>query len=485
MRTTVRNPPENQRSSRIDDGGRHTPTLLSQFARLRGIEAHYCAGADSPGASLLAISLADLDRMSARERENLRASVNAGSTLYLRGAAAEGARYQLAPLIESSINVARVTKPVAYRFTHHPMIPSSLRGEEGRLSEALVCISSQSGIAPEPILLARDVDGVEFPIAFAWRHGRGAIVCDLQPEETEADTPLIWRLADPVQRRIAVSALVAVDRAAGRELDRPIAFNLTIDDVPLPYDYFNEPMLERFFAHVERRHPDFHLDCAWIPSSHWIGRRYLEILKHHKTGFVWHGLYRHVDHQKIENLAAEMNAGKRATAANIERYGIRLQPMLIFPFERAARRAEELLLKEGFVAAAEQPRADADPQEQPAYLRFAGDSCVHQSGLRFLHRYEADFLTRDRMLALAALGLPILAFAHPKDVRLRRLSRFVERGGVFSHFDQVLDFAAAKNLTGRSLEEIARECFEEKFQSSHTATRQHPGSEGLRFDHCV
>lgn len=101
----------------------------------------------------------------------------------------------------------------------------------------------------------------------------------------------------------------------------------------------------------------------------------------------------------------------------------------------------------------------------PAYLRYASESCVHGSGLRFLHRYEADFLTRDRMLALAALGMPILAFAHPKDVRLRRLSRFMDRGGVYSHFDTVLDFAAAKNLLGRSLEEIARECFDKKSES--------------------
>jgi hypothetical protein len=54
------------------------------------------------------------------------------------------------------------------------------------------------------------------------------------------------------------------------------------------------------------------------------------------------------------------------------------------------------------------------------------------------------------------MGMPILAFAHPRDVRLRRLSGIVERGGTFSHFDQVLDFASSKGLPGRSLAEIAR-----------------------------
>jgi hypothetical protein len=73
------------------------------------------------------------------------------------------------------------------------------------------------------------------------------------------------------------------------------------------------------------------------------------------------------------------------------------------------------------------------------------------------------------MLAIAAMGMPILAFAHPKDVRLRRLSRFVERGGTYAHFDEVLDFAAAKNLPGRSLEEIARALLDPKSDSAIAA----------------
>jgi hypothetical protein len=52
---------------------------------------------------------------------------------------------------------------------------------------------------------------------------------------------------------------------------------------------------------------------------------------------------------------------------------------------------------------------------------------------------------------------------------LRRLSRFLDRGGSFSHFDHVLEFAAAKGLTGRSLEQIAREVFA---QSPEPAQRE-------------
>ncbi len=470
IRPAVRNLHGTKRCLLIGDAGGHAPTLLMQFARLRGLEAEYCRSeasltfARAAAASLIAISFADLDRMASRERESLRASVNAGATLYVRGAAAEGICYQLAPLVESSFTPGRVTRVASYRFTHDPMIPAVLRGEQSALRNAVNCAYNLSGPA-EPILIARDADGAESPVVFAYRAGRGAIICDVQPDDRAPDTPLIWRLADPVQRCATASALIAVERAAGRELDSPVPFNLTIDDIPLAYDYFNEPLLEEFFAHIENRCAAVHLDCAWIPTSQWISRRYVQMLKDHGAGFLWHGMHRHVDHQKIENPKAEMEAGKRAMAANMRRYGIQLQPMIIFPFERAHRSAEELLLNEGFFAAAEQPRHDEGGAAMPEYLIYANASCIHESGLRFLHRYEADFLTRDRMLAIAALGMPILAFAHPKDVRLRRLSRFLERGGVYSHFDEVLNFAAAKNLPGRSLEEIARECFDKKSES--------------------
>jgi len=454
----------------VEPGGR-APILAAQFAQLRGLEVQHWTGSESsptsvrPGSDpLIAISFAALNRMTSRERENLRASVNGGATLYIRGGAAEGVRYQLAPLLDASLMVGRATNVPSYRFTHHAMIPAVLRGEKSPLGDALNCASDLSGPA-EPILLACGDDGAESPVVFAYRSGRGAIVCDVQPDDETADTPLIWRLADPVQRCRNASALIAAERAAERDLSSPVPFNLTIDDIPLGYDYFNESILEDFLGHAERHCAGLHLDCAWIPTSQWIGRRYIEILKGHGAGFLWHGMHRHVDHQKIEDAATEMEAGKHAMAANARRYGVQFQPVLIFPFERAHRSAEELLLKEGFLAAAEQPRHDEGAAGMPEYLRYSNDSCVHESSLRFMHRYESAFLTRDRMIAIASLGMPILAFAHPKDVRLRRLSRFVERGGTFSHFDEVLDFASAKNLPGRSLEEIARELFDKKTES--------------------
>jgi hypothetical protein len=442
---------------------------VAQFAHLRGLvvrSASSTDGFDGGEDSLIAASFASFDAIPSRERTQLRAAVEAGATLYLRGATV-GNRYQLAPLVDSSFSAVTIPHGQACRFTPHPLIPSVLRGEETPLADELNAAYDLSGDA-QPILFARDHNDAELPVVFAYRLGRGAIICDVQPDQS-IDTPLIWRLADPRQRCANVSALIAADHAAGRDPSRRVPFNLTIDDVPLAYDYFNEARLEQFLDYLARRCGGFHLDCAWIPSSRWMSRRYVEILKSRRVGFVWHGIHEHVDHQKIENPNGEMEIGKRAMAGNVERYRVKLQPMIIFPYERAHSSAERMLLDEGFIAGAEQPRNEEGAPGTPEYLKYCDAWCAHESGLRFLHRYEAPFLTRDRMLAVAALGLPILAFAHPKDVRLRRMSGFLERGGTFSHFDEVLDFAAAKNLPGRSLEEIAHEVLDSKIVSAIAA----------------
>jgi len=459
------------------DGG--APGLAAQFAALRGLAVRDCATPatlelSAPGCSadsLIATSFAALAGMPPSQRESLRAAVHRGATLYLRGGAAEGARHQLAPLVDASFTAGRAAKASSYRFTSHSLIPAALRGEEAPSSGALNCASDLSGPA-EPILLARDPEGIESPVVFAYRVGSGAIICDVQPDAEAIDAPLIWRLADPHQRCVNISALIAVERAAKRDVSRPVPFNLTIDDIPLGYDYFNESRLEEFLTHIERRCASARLDCAWIPDSQWLSRRYVDLLKEHRAGFVWHGIHRHVDHQKLADPLAEMAAGKRAMAAIMERYGVELQPLIIFPYERAHHRVEHLLQNEGFLAAAEQPRHDENAPGGAEYLRYCSASCTHASGLRFLHRYEAAFLTRDRMLALAALGMPILAFGHPKDVRLRRLSRFLERGGSLAHFDTVLDFAAAKSLPGRSLEAIARELIDARSEPARTESRR-------------
>jgi hypothetical protein len=155
--------------------------------------------------ALIAISFADLRLMTLGQRESLRASVIGGAALYLRGGA-EDARYQLAPLADSAFTVGSTTTATATvcRFTDHAMIPAVLRGEENSFPGAINRVCDVSGDL-EPILLARDNADVESPVVFAYRVGNGAIICDVQPDEETSDTPLAWRLADPVQRCINIS----------------------------------------------------------------------------------------------------------------------------------------------------------------------------------------------------------------------------------------------------------------------------------------
>jgi hypothetical protein len=61
------------------------------------------------------------------------------------------------------------------------------------------------------------------------------------------------------------------------------------------------------------------------------------------------------------------------------------------------------------------------------------------------------------MLARAALGLPIIAAAHPKDAALKRLALLRRDAGSMARFDQTAEFAAEKRLRPGSLELIARE----------------------------
>ena len=444
-------------------GNSSAEALISarQFARFRGIEILSSRRADglpskTEATSLIAATFATLSELSLSERERLRSLISGGATLYLRGEVEPSCRFNLSPIVESSFSIGGAIKVASYRFTKHELTPAVLRDEHAKAELSINAAVDIRGPA-EPLLIARHEDGTESPVVFAYRCGRGTIVCDVQAQPSEVDSPLIWRLADPIQRCENISALIAVDHACGRDASAPISFNLTIDDIPLGYDFFNEAILEDFMEHIEKRCAGVHLDCAWIPSSQRLSRRYVEILKSHGAGFVWHGMARHLDHQKIKDPVAELREGNRAMEAIRHRYNVYLQPIVIFPFERASDRCEELLLQQGFIAGAEQPRHDEGLDAGAEYCRFGSASCVHDSGLPFLHRYEAKFLTHERMLAIAMLGMPILVFGHPKDVRLRRLSGLIDRGGSFAHFDHVLDFASSKGLPARSLEQIARE----------------------------
>ena len=95
---------------------------------------------------------------------------------------------------------------------------------------------------------------------------------------------------------------------------------------------------------------------------------------------------------------------------------------MIFPFEKDTPRAEELLRRTGFVAKV-QSMGGYPPA---AYYRLRGvarGTVAATIQFSVIFRDSIDLLSRDRMLALATLGMPIVALAHPRDLALRRFRR--------------------------------------------------------------
>jgi hypothetical protein len=196
-------------------------------------------------------------------------------------------------------------------------------------------------------------------------------------------------------------------------------------------------------------------------------------LRDHNTGFVWHGLMRHLDHRSIMDLETDLAHGRQLVRGISAKYEVRIQPVMIFPYEKDSPVCDDLLRRSGFVAKVKS--FDPDPNALPhSYFRLRAAqperptpaSTIHvvsrddesppETPFRVLFRDEDSKLTRDRMLALAILGLPIIALAHPYDLGVQRFRRTRDSIGP-TYFDRVLAFAAAKSLRPMSLENIAAE----------------------------
>lgn len=452
----------------IGDWRGRFPLMAAQFARLRGLPIRFCPVADDalpdlparPGV-LIAIGFDRFRRMGRTARQRLKARVAGGATLYLRGGFAPGARFDLWPLGERGFEVASARRASRYTLADHPRIPAVARREEAQGDFAL---PGADGVAPpfEPLLAALHDDGKTRAAVFACSCGAGSVICDLHDDDDCVETPIGARLADPAWRCANIGALAAIDSAAGRDLERPAGFNLTIDDRPANFDYFSSGQLQHLLEHIEQCCAGARVDFAWTPDQAHPSRRYIENLKHFNTGFVWHGFRRHVDHRLIADPQAEFAGGSQLVAGISRRYRVRFQPVMVFPFERDTPEALEILRREGFRAKAESSPAECPMDfERPRYLQ----DCVPQRAaaageLVRLQRQVARELTRDRMLARAMLGLPIIAAAHPADLKLRRFLNVPDRGRAVCFFDTVLDFAASKSLRAQSLEEVAAEATE-------------------------
>jgi hypothetical protein len=450
----------------IGDLSGQFPIIAMQFARLRGLEVQFVVPGDgslplmpSDRKTMAAMDFEVFEQLQRRQKDSLKALVQAGMTLYVRGGFKSGSECSLQPFADVGFVVASDSKADGYRFTRHRLLPKALENEEVEDELELRFARGLDVQASEVILYGRDREGIDHPAIFTVRQGVGTAIFDLQPEPNPAhySKPIAHRMGDPVARCVDIGALIAVDAARGRALKRAGLFNLTIDDRPANFDYFNVGNLRRFLEHLEQRHPNAHLDFAWTPSCGYPSRRYVETMKEFNSGFVWHGLRRHVHHQQIADPAAELLLGKRLVEKICKRYDISFQRVMVFPFEHDSLESIEALRRENFLALSAMPQTNADfEEERSVYLRYSTPAQTHRNhGIRILYRQPADSLTWNEMLAMAVLDLPIIAYGHPRDVALRRLAFVRKIGRSYSYFDSVLRFAFAKKLSSASLAEIA------------------------------
>jgi hypothetical protein len=339
-----------------------------------------------------------------------------------------------------------------YQFSAHPILPGAIAGERIN-TELNIPVAAGLDARARPIMSSLHRAGTRAPSIFSIEAGDGLVIFDLHPDDDSDEHELLTELAAPSRRTASVGALAAVDRAAGRNPAIPAPINLVIDDRPINYDYFNAGALQAFLRHLDQQCPGIHTDFAWTPSHTRPHRRYLDVLRRHHTGFVWHGFLRHVDHRTIADFESQLGAGRARVEEITRRYGVRFQRVMIFPYEKETTRAAELLRRTGFVAKVQS--MDGKPPADYYRLRGVRGEPRFGDGFSVIFRDSIDVLTRDRMLALATLGMPVIALAHPRDLSLRRFQRGDRTQ--MSYFDSVLRFAAEKSLRPMPLEEIAAE----------------------------
>jgi hypothetical protein len=427
-------------------------------ARLRGLEVEVCpadgAAIPSPSAArnqLIAINFAQLARLEPDARARLRESAESGATVYVRGALEPGRRFSLLPFSNQQFEF--VNQPAGgYQFSTHAILPDAIAGERvtARLNMPMAVGLDHS---VDPIVSSLHRSGFANPSIFSIEVGDGIAIFDLHSDHGYDEHDLLTELAAPATRATSIGALAAVDWVAGRIPAIPVPINLVIDDRPINLDYFNVGRLQAFLQHLDDQCPGIHTDFAWTPTYTRPHRRYLDVLAAHNTGFVWHGFLRHVDHRMITDYESQFEAGRARVEEITRQYGVRIQRVMIFPYEKDTVAATELLRRTGFVAKVQS--TDGAPPHDYYRLRSLADGPSFYDEFSVIYRDSIEILTRDRMLALATLGMPIVALAHPRDLSLRRFRRGDPAD--VSYFDSVLAFAAEKSLRPMPLEEIAAE----------------------------
>jgi hypothetical protein len=449
----------------IGDKRGRFPLTTAQMVRLRDLPAEFYSVAPrslpeiAPGPdALLVITHDRMGQLGPSALRTLRTWVEAGTILYLRGGVESGQVFSLEPFAPLRVRLYSERLAVGYRITRHSMVPNVLREEsaEGRFAIPGADIGSA---AVESVMNARHADGVDRAAIFTVRCGAGIAIYDLHSDEESFDIPIADRLANPFLRPAVLGPLIAVDRAANRDVEQAAAFNITLDDRPANIDFFNVGNLRQFLERVRERVPDGSVDFAWTPNQSHPSHRYLKTMTDFHAGFVWHGFLRHVDHSAISDPAAELTHGKRMVDLLTHRFGVSFQPVMVFPFERDTPQCVDLLRRHGFRAKVETvPEPWTRVEGDGRFIDFSRPERINQSGeFVVLYRKAVERMDRDWMLAVAALGMPVLSATHPEDFGLERFARNPWRMDSFDELDRVLDFAAEKSLRPASLGEIAEE----------------------------
>ncbi|HJU28387.1 MAG TPA: hypothetical protein VJ718_04410 [Candidatus Binataceae bacterium] len=438
------------------------PSNAQAAARMRGLSLFFCPAAEGElralpahNRTLLAISFERMRSLSRVEKRRLSESVMSGATLYVRGGLRRGEPLDLAPFMPSTAEAPGEIATSSYRFTFDPLLPRVLHGEH---AEGDFRIPAARGLGRQgrPLLVAREADSTLWPALFAIEHGDGIVLCDLHDDVSD-ERPLLRRLENSATMPGAIGAVIAAERAAGLRPEITPSFNIVIDDRPANLDYFNVHSLRAFLSHLGDRCPGVRVDFAWTPDQSRPSRRYIETLKEFNTGFVWHGLLHHVDHRTVEDPRRDFALGRRLVDEISRRYEVEFQPVMVFPFEKDTAGSIAVLKRAGFIAKAESHDDTAAAEISGAESLSDVGADERDRNFTVLERHDVGALSRERMLARAALGLPIIAAAHPRDVALKRFSRLRRDGGSADCFDEVTGFAAEKKLRPEALEQIAHE----------------------------
>jgi hypothetical protein len=401
--------------------------------------------------ALIALNFETLRLIGGEGRRRLKRCIEIGATVYVRGRLSQGCVYSLSPFFNQRFASAS-KRCRGYRFSDHPILPSAIAGERVAASLDMAVATDLDDQCIQPLAFGVDASGQELLSIFAIDVGSGRIIFDLNPDDGSHHSSLLEELSDPCARVSAIGALAVVDWVGGRNPRETTPINLVIDDRPVNYDYLSIGRLKVFLDHLEALYPGVHVDFAWTPLHANPDRRYVNLLKHYNSGFVWHGFLRHIDHRTIAGFEHELAKGRILVHQISRRYDVRFEPVMIFPFEKDTPKADALLRQSDFIAKA---RCYSEDLATPHCFRLRSLQNDNSRSDSFvaIYRYSVEQLTRDHMLALAILGMPISALAHPRDLALRRVER--HNSAAVSYFDPVLRFAKTKLLRPMSLEDIA------------------------------